>query len=568
MTQDRRRALAVIAVVLLTLQAPAAYALAGPSHDATAGVVYQTNSGLEVALDEEREIAATPFADDATFASEGVSISSLEGGRVSVDSTTFEGDRMAVRQIQATNANITLARDDLSNDVTVTGGATDLILGDVTLDDNTTDFELAAASETTIRVQGIPDTDGIQAVNSNGAVLAGDGDTTDNVADLTFEAGTYQVRLQDGPSKLEIRDLMTQELITETDNGTAIDVEVQFFGDEGSVAVRNTTDGTIDLSGLPIDERFSVSVEAGDSYVQRQIIIQSLLQQRVAYLLPQSTDIETVEPRFLLEDPTRQFDPERSEIVFERPIEINGTTQFVPVAGDRVGLNGFDTILERDQRYRVTVTDPDTGTRREVGEFVPTQSEEVTLTVEDVEFDSEADVAGLQWAARYNEADSGDEVEFIFRDEFETQSLSYAIYERGNESNVLVSGTASGNVTVVEPVPPGEANTVWTVEWETTRGDGETLSATRPVSSDRLPVGPVEFPQQWQTITAMLLLFGVAGLFGAANPGVGGIAVAGTGGLFFMIGWLPDATGGLMVILALFIAVLAYVGRKARGATA
>jgi hypothetical protein len=66
----------------------------------------------------------------------------------------------------------------------------------------------------------------------------------------------------------------------------------------------------------------------------------------------------------------------------------------------------------------------------------------------------------------------------------------------------------------------------------------------------------------------MLLLFGVAGLFGAANPGVGGIAVAVVGGFFFLAGWLPDATGGLMVLLALFIAVLSYVGRKARGATA
>jgi len=62
-------------------------------------------------------------------------------------------------------------------------------------------------------------------------------------------------------------------------------------------------------------------------------------------------DIETVEPRFELEDPSGQFDVERSEIVLERPIERGDGTEFVAVAGDRVGINGFDVILERDQRY-------------------------------------------------------------------------------------------------------------------------------------------------------------------------------------------------------------------------
>jgi hypothetical protein len=156
----------------------------------------------------------------------------------------------------------------------------------------------------------------------------------------------------------------------------------------------------------------------------------------------------------------------------------------------------------------------------------------------------------------------------VFRDDEPTQSLTYEIHERGNTSNVLASGSATGNVTVTEPIPPGEENTVWTVSWNATRGDGEQLSATRPVSDDNLPVGPSGLPQQWQIIISMLLLFGVAGLFGAANPGVGGIAVAVVGGFFFLAGWLPDATGGLMVLLALFIAVLSYAGRKARGATA
>jgi len=97
------------------------------------------------------------------------------------------------------------------------------------------------------------------------------------------------------------------------------------------------------------------------------------------------------------------------------------------------------------------------------------------------------------------------------------------------------------------------------------RVDRQHTGRRHPLSSSRLPVGPA-LGDRWQTAIAMVSLIVVAGLFGAANPGVGGIAVAGTGALFFVLGWLPDSTGGLMVVLALFIAVLAYAGRKARGA--
>ena len=564
-----RQAVVTLGVVLLLLSSQAGVVLAQTlTHSASAGTTYQTNSGLEVTLGEDREVDASPFADDETFADGDVRLSAPGPAQATINNDTYGGDTMTVGQIDATSNPLTIERTDGLGPLTVSGSATSMVVGDIALDDNTTDFELAAAGQTTVTVNVPSDIDGVQAVDSTGTPVAGDEDTGDGTAELTFDAGTYDVRLQNGPSTLEIRDIQTQELITETSNGTAINVELQFFGDDGAVEVRNTTNGTIDMSGLPIDQRFSVSVDGGDEYVQRQILIPSLLEQRTAWLLNQSVDVETVEPRFTLVDPSNQFDTQESEVVLERPIEINGSTEYEAVAGDRIGINGFDAILERDQRYRVVVRDPASGSVRELGEFVPTQSEQVTLEVQDVEFDSEAEVEGLEWTARYVESDAGDEIEFIFRDEFETQSLTYEIHERGNESNVLASGSASGNVTIAEPVPPGDEGTVWEVSWESKRGNGEELSATRPVSTDDLPVGPSQLPQQWQIIISMLALFGVAGLFGAANPGLGGIAVAGVGGFFYLAGWLPDATGGIMVMLAMLIAVLSYAGRRARGATA
>jgi hypothetical protein len=562
---SRRRDLLVIGLVLLLLTGPAVANIAGPSHSATAGTTYQTNSGLTVTLGDDREVEASPFADDRTFASRDVEIESGGTSAVELSDQAFSGGTMAVRNIDADQNAITLRRDDLTNDVTVEGGATDVIVHNVSIDDGTTDLEVVADSPTNITIADLPDVGAIKAVDANGDVVASGEASTGT---LELDTGSYELRIQEAADTLAIRDLTTQELITEDANGDPIDVRVEFFGNDGAVAIRNTTDGRIDMSGLPVDQRFAITVDAGDGYVTRQAIIPSLLKQETAWVLPDDSNISTVSPRFTIEDPTDQFNPERTEIVFKRPLERNGSTEFVAVAGDRIGLNGFDTTLEEDQRYRVTVTDPQTGATRELGEYTPTASELVTFTVEDVEFDSVSDVEGIEWTARYisNENDDN-EIQFIYRDSQRVQQLEYRIVERGNEQNVLVNSTSGGNVTVTETVPPGDEDAVWVVEWTATREDGETLSASRPVSTSQFPVGP-GLDSRWQTIISIIGLFAVAGLFGAVNPGIGGIAVASTGGMLFFIGWLPDSTGGLMVLLALFVAVLAFAGRKARGATA
>jgi hypothetical protein len=563
---SRRLDLATIALVLLVLTAPV-LGVTDPSHSATEGVVYETNSGLEVTLADDREVEAVPFADDQTFASGNATLSSPGASAATVSDQTFGGSTMAVTGLDAASNPVTLGREDLSSDLTVAGGATGVILHDVALDDGATDVEVTADSSTTLQIDNVGDVDAVSAVDSTGEVVAATTQVSGGTATLSIDAGEYDLKLQTGSSTLEIRDLYNQTLITETASGDPLNVTVQAFGEDGTTFSETTTDGTIDMTGFPADERFAITIDAGQEYYERTIIIPSLVEQSTAYLLPVENDTEVVQPRFFLEDPSNQFDAETAELVFKRPIEINGSTEFVAVTGDRIGLNGFDTTLEEGQRYRVVVTDPESGAQRQLGEYTATASERITLTVQDVEFDSVSDIEGIDWTARYNTVESGaNEIKFIYRDEQDTTELRYKIYERGNESNVLANATANGNVTVTETVPPSESDLVWTVEWTATRANGDTFSASRPVSTSRLPVGPALAPE-WQTVVSMLGLIVVAGLFGAASPGVGGIAVASTGGFFFLLGWLPDSTGPLMVLLALFIAVLSYAGRKARGAT-
>jgi len=279
MGHDRTAIATLVVVLVLLLSSPVA-SISGPSHQATQGTPYVTPSGLEVTLGDDREVEAAPFADAQTFASDGVRLSAPGDASVTVTDQTFSGDTMQLAGLDATTNPITATRDDLDSDVTIEGGADQVIVHNITLGDNSTDLEVSASQETTITLTDIPDVDGVQAVDSSGEPVAGDTDTTDNEASLTLEPGTYSLRLQDGPSTLAIRDVMTQELITQTDNGTDINVTVQFFGDDGAVQQRTTSDGTIDMTGLPAEQRFAVTVEAGDEYVQRQAIIPSILDQQ------------------------------------------------------------------------------------------------------------------------------------------------------------------------------------------------------------------------------------------------------------------------------------------------
>jgi len=80
------------------LQSSAAIALTGPSHQATAGVTYETNTGLEVSLSSDRDIAAVPFNGDDTFApGEGVEITAPGEASASITDGTFADGQTLTR---------------------------------------------------------------------------------------------------------------------------------------------------------------------------------------------------------------------------------------------------------------------------------------------------------------------------------------------------------------------------------------------------------------------------------------------------------------------------------------
>ena len=117
------RPVAVMLVVLVLLQSSAAIAVTGPSHQATSGVTYETNSGLEVSLASDRDIPAVPFAGSNTFApGEGVEITAAGTASASISDGTFADGQMQVLNIDASTTPVRVERDDLPSAATVRDG--------------------------------------------------------------------------------------------------------------------------------------------------------------------------------------------------------------------------------------------------------------------------------------------------------------------------------------------------------------------------------------------------------------------------------------------------------------
>jgi len=176
------------------------------------------------------------------------------------------------------------------------------------------------------------------------------------------------------PGELEIYNESSPSELVQGANTT---VELRFyFGDgDGQVVEGQTSDGTINMSGLPVDESFVVVADA-KGYYPRRIFVQSLLQTQKVYLLPEGA--EAVEPVFDLQDYSGQYPAETTVLQLQR--SLNGSWQ--TVTGDFFGANGkYPTQLERNVRHRLVLIDTTTGEERVLGTYTPLASGEQLIEV-------------------------------------------------------------------------------------------------------------------------------------------------------------------------------------------
>ncbi|MDR9431758.1 MAG: hypothetical protein RI568_13810 [Natronomonas sp.] len=358
-----------------------------------------------------------------------------------------------------------------------------------------------------------------------------------------------------------------------------ITVEATFFEDiedDPVIINRTTTDGTINLDGLPVSSEFAVSVTA-PGYHTRTVRLEDIYTQNDIYLIEKNAET-TVENRFVVNDRTGDFPPEETTISIEAPVNeslfdanANGFS-WVTVSGDDLGADeAFVDDLVEEKRYRIIVENGQ-GDQRNLGSYTPETTGTIELNIGSIEVapeEPDSVASSAQWLNESNDPT----VRVEYNDTaMATETLYVNIYEYGNESNVLVDNQSFsgpfGTFSHVEDVPVAENDTTWVVEVRGDRvenADGEAVSNV--LFKDY--VGPnvsvlTGLPPWLVTIIFVGMMWAVAGLFSQVNGHVGGLVVAGLGGMFWFVGLVPSYLGGGVVVLALLTAGILFI-RGARG---
>ena len=308
------------------------------------------------------------------------------------------------------------------------------------------------------------------------------------------------------PQTLEIRnETNPSELVT-----TNAEITVQFFSGD-SVEERSTTDGTIDLSGLPTDEPLIVLANA-DGYFERTVIVENIFQRQRIYLLDQNLSSSTV--RFQLQDQTGRFPSDSTTLRIQKPIAEGGDTTFQTVAGDRFDAGGsLITELETGQRYRLEVQN-EAGETRALGSYTVSGDATEPLPIGEIVIAGEARDSGVAAQASLQnpppDASHGKEVRMILIDREQlTDNFTVRIV---NESGTVIRPETTqtgpfGRWAETYPVTSAtwDDNETLFVQYTVSR-NGEVIKIERPVGD--LP----DLAEDWAIDSRVLELMGLVSI--------------------------------------------------------
>ena len=354
------------------------------------------------------------------------------------------------------------------------------------------------------------------------------------------------------PATLSIRDEETGELIT----GSDAEVTVEFFG-ETAFESRETTDGEVSMSGLPTTETF-VATASVDGYETRRVVIDSLVRQQSMYLLDEET--ESVDNIFTIEDDTGQFSGPNTIIYIQRPVEVDGDRNLEIVASDFLGsATEVSATLEQGQRYTIVVENED-GDRRDLGQYTALAQGDVSVRVRG-ETISVPQTQSFALSAFYEPLDEDtDQIRFEYNDPSKlTEKVDIVIHERGNPDNVTLDetyypGTSGefGELVVEHQLTESETEQNWVVDYTIDRNNEE---ITGLESVGRGSYGFDVLPSDWQAVLSVGAMILIATLFSHANVAAGALAVPMSGGVFYLVEWLPGDVAPVAIVISLAIAV-------------
>lgn len=271
-----------------------------------------------------------------------------------------------------------------------------------------------------------------QTVSSNGTIST-------EVQPALGEQHTWRVELVDKygntasidnrqfrvPAKLRVYYETDPETLVSGENLT---LRIRFFPqDGGEIETREVNDGVANLTGLPVEQSFVVTVRANETenFVYRRIVVDNLYETQRVFMLRENVSHSRVV--FELSDPTGQFPPEETTFYVEKPITINNSTQYYVIAGDTFGATGrFPAVLRDDERYRLRAVSE--GSERILGAYNVYGSTVETIQIQRIEPVADDEDQGSVYgsltqegntstlAVRYRGGEPGTSVEYYVTD--------------------------------------------------------------------------------------------------------------------------------------------------------
>jgi len=342
---------------------------------------------------------------------------------------------------------------------------------------------------------------------------------------------------------------------------------VRFFDEDNETfAVKNTTTGIVDLATVGEAAPLGVVAEAPGAFTRR-IIIDDKDRRSTIYLLDER-ELNGTTPiiqQFQVRDLTGQFSGPDTRFRIKKAMPKPGETGSIPLrvlsedflgGSDRLGV-----ALVPDVRYRLQVENGE-GDLRDLGPHFAVSEGVVTIEIGEVSFDRpDGDTFRVDASLRAVEGDTdAEKLTFGFIDAARfTDSVALEIYERSNESNVLVdetfspeTGDAFGAFLFSETLTGNQTDKTWVVEYSADRN--ETQDGLFTVSATGGSLG-IPLDQGIQQVLGVGMVIVIAGLFSTRNAAVGAIVVPLAAGTLWFLGFLSGATTGAAVALALTLGV-------------
>jgi hypothetical protein len=323
----------------------------------------------------------------------------------------------------------------------------------------------------------------------------------------------------------------------------------------------SVTDATVDLAGVP-NEKVRLQIDS-DGYANRTVVLSDPAQNVTTHLVPLPNSTldgrnRTFVQQYALDDQTGEFPVADTRLIVQD--HFNGSWR--TVAAHEFGAENLALpVLQNNETYRLRVVSD--GEVRELGVQrgnIRYADVVLDLTVEslDADYGSIPD-QGYEWnatLANINSTDPQVEYTYFTGSATEAKGFDLRVYERGNESNVILAQDYGlvRNLSVIIPLTDAQAQQEYVVEWSASV-EGETVSGQRIIGPDRANIN-LNIDQTWLATLSAGGLIIMAGFFGGVRSEIGAIVIPLVAGVLWYLGWLPVWVGGGAIVFAIALGVM------------